>query len=69
MIHLFIYRNNRITTEGAALIGKGVSANENLKVLKVKTNGKHNYCLKVNLIVIKLRNIFYIQNVVHVHII
>ena len=31
----FIHRNNRFTTEGAVLIGKGLSLNESLQVLKV----------------------------------
>lgn len=29
------YRNNRITTEGAVLLGKGLTVNETLKVVKV----------------------------------
>lgn len=34
------YRNNRITTEGSVLLGKGLAVNESLKVLKVKETSK-----------------------------
>ena len=34
-IGLFSFRNNRITTEGAVLLGKGLAVNDSLKVLRV----------------------------------
>lgn len=34
---LFFFRNNRITSEGAVLIGKGVSVNETLTTIRVST--------------------------------
>ena len=33
--HCFVFRNNRLTAEGAVVIGKGLSLNESLQVLKV----------------------------------
>ena len=32
---LFSFRNNRITTEGAVMLGKGLAVNDSLKVLRV----------------------------------
>jgi len=34
-IGLLSFRNNRITTEGAVLLGKGLTVNDSLRVLKV----------------------------------
>lgn len=37
LIRNFFFRNNRITSEGAVLIGKGVSVNETLTTIRVST--------------------------------
>ena len=32
---MILYRNNRVTTEAAVLLGKGIASNETLQILKV----------------------------------